>query len=119
MMKVYYGRCVAIDNTPQYNRDVKLLKDLGWTIIPDLTTAQKEEGYKRDGMEFFLKFIREEADILVFRGMPSGMIGAGVFKEIEEARNKGIPVLELPSMILSREMTVEQTREYLCEVGKR
>jgi hypothetical protein len=118
-MKAYYARCIAIDQTPQYNRDIKLIQSLGWELVPDLTQEQKQEGYAREGMEFFLRFIREEAEILVFRSMPSLKIGAGVFAEIQEAQKKGIPIIELPSMILSREMTIAQTREYLCEVGKR
>ena len=43
-------------------------------------------------------------------------IGAGVFKEIQSV---DVPVIELPSSISRRGLTVEQTREYLREVGQR
>jgi hypothetical protein len=116
-MKTYYARCIAIDDTPQYDRDVKTLELLGLDVWKP-TTEEKEAGYKREGMEFFLKEV-DKCDVLAFRALPSGQIPAGVYKEVQRAIEMHKVIIELPSSITQRELTVQQTREYLREVGKR
>lgn len=65
------------------------------------------------------KNLAQTCDLLVFRALPDGRIPAGVFKEIQWAVEAAVPVMELPSGTLSREMTVTQTRQYLKEIGQR
>lgn len=66
-----------------------------------------------------LRGIVRKSDVVAFRANPDGLIGAGAWTEIQEAYRNGIPVIELPSGISRRGMTIEQTREYLKECGKR
>jgi len=69
-------------------------------------------------MEFFLREVRK-CDALAFRALSSGKIPAGVYKEIMTALEEQIPVIELPSALSQRGLSVEQTREYLREIGFR
>jgi hypothetical protein len=58
-------------------------------------------------------------DVFAFRALPDGRIPAGVYKELQWAREFGKTVIELPGNVLGREMTVDATRAYLAEVGQR
>ena len=69
-------------------------------------------------MEYFAELVRS-CGAVAFRVLPDGSIPAGVAKEIAVANEVGKPVIELPSGISRRVITVEQTREYLAEVGQR
>ena len=60
-----------------------------------------------------------KCDLLFFRALPDGRIPAGVAREIGFARELGLPVLELPSGVISRTMNVAETKEYLRESGQR
>lgn len=121
-MKVYYAHCIAIYNTPQEQRDVALLKALGFEVVNPsepwvdeaLASIPKEERM------YWFEHFADECDAIAFRGLPmSHIIPAGVAKEINwfMARNK--PVIELPWGLTTRVISVDQTREYLREIGKR
>lgn len=69
-------------------------------------------------MKYF-KPLAQGCDVLAFRALPDGRIPAGVAKEIEWAAEIGIPIIELPSSLKGRQLSVELTREYLREVGTR
>jgi len=116
-VKHYYARCQALDKTPQYDRDVALLRSLGFDVW-EADQKEKEASYRKEGMEFFLREVRK-CDALAFRALPSGKIPAGVYKEIMTALEEQIPVIELPSALSQRGLSVEQTREYLREIGFR
>lgn len=144
-MKVYYAHCIALYHTPQELRDLKTLEYCGFEVInpagPEIEAQVQEvkrafanptrrslekrfHGLADDGaavMELVFKPLLTPAsiDLLVFRSLPDGRIPAGVAKEIAWADANGIPILELPSNRSSRLMTVDQTREYLKEVGQR
>jgi len=119
-MKIYYAHPLYIYNTPQEQRDMDLLN----TVFPSHTiinpnNPEADALYKETwSMDVFFELVRD-CDLLVFRATPSGQITAGVAAEIREAINCGISVLEIPSMVNSRSMNVEQTREYLKEIGQR
>lgn len=123
-MTVYYAHCLAIYNTPQEKRDLETIKSLGWEVfdpnsesVQEWVKALKSSG-QDDYMHIFKGFV-EECDAVVFRGLPDGSIPAGVAKEVNWALEYKVPVLELPSSIQRRIISVEETREYLHEVGQR
>lgn len=117
-MKIaYYAHCKALYGTKQELRDIALLEDLGFRVV---NPSDKQWDARWKEHEMAAKDIfAAECDCIVFRGLPGGKIPQGVFKEIAAFRKIGKPVLELPSSILEREQTLEQTREYLAEVGQR
>ena len=114
---VYYAHPLSLYGTPIEKRDVTMLVSMGFDVInPNCQTF--EEGYKREGMEYFRKFV-EKANVLAFRAFPDGSIPAGIAQEIQMAEAAKIPVFELPCGIKRRALSVEATREYLQDVGKR
>jgi hypothetical protein len=123
-MKVYYAHCQAIYGKPIEQRDIAMLETLGFQVVnPGLpehgpACAEFARQTSKTKMDYFLGLV-DECDMLVFRALPDGSIPAGVAKEIEWARVNGKPVLELPSCMQRRALTLEQTREYLGEIGQR
>lgn len=122
-MKVYYAHCIAIYNTPQEARDVEALKALGFEVVnpndPAVDEALNALPDQNQRM-FWFEHFADDCDAIAFRGLPmSHVIPSGVAKEIGWfiARNK--PVIELPWGLTTRVISVDQTREYLREVGKR
>jgi len=135
MKKIYYAHCQAIYNTPQEQRDIETLKLLGFDVVnpnePKHQKAVAELKKKSENnpflkanynvMNYFYDLVKT-CDALAFRALPDGSIPAGVGGELSNLIFKGafsIPVIELPSGIKRRVLTVEQTREYLEEVGQR
>lgn len=117
MKKAYYARPLNLYGSPQENRDKATIAALGFETIeinkPEIQAAAKERG-----MEPFQVLV-EGADAMFFRGFIDGSIGAGVAKEIEWARLVGLPIVELPSKIARRTLTVDETRAMLAELGQR
>jgi hypothetical protein len=118
MSKAYYGRCMAIYGRPQESRDIELIKRLGYRVIefPNQEKINERKAKGENVMETIFKPLVVSADIMFFRGLPSGKIPAGVGKEIEWAREAGLDVLEIPSTTKARTISIEATREYLREV---
>jgi len=131
-MKVYYAHCKSIYGTPQEQRDIELLARSFDVLNPsDPSVREALEQWKANHrppsrypapeanvMDFFCGLV-DTCGLLAFRALPDGRIPAGVHKEIMHARESGIPILELPCGLLWRGISVEQTREYLHEVGQR
>ena len=123
-MKAYYAHCQANYNTPQEARDLFLLNALGFEVRnPNSPSVQAEIEHLKaagvdDKMELFRPIV-DACDWLVFRALPDGSIPAGVAKEIGWARLAGKPVLELPTAVSRRTLSVDATREYLRDVGQR
>lgn len=117
--KIYYAHCRALYGTQQENRDILLLESLGFDVLnPNNKVHQDSCKAFIDVMEYFLQLVAT-CDAVAFRALPNGKIPAGVLKEVKFAYEKNKPVMELPVNIGLREMTVEQTRAYLTEVGQR
>ncbi len=110
-MRVYYAHCQAIYGTPQEDRDVELLTRLGFGVVNPALVPDAD-------MQFYLRMVAD-CDAVAFRALPDGRITTGVFQEIQEARRLGYPVFELPSNLVGREMSHQETRGYLAEVGFR
>lgn len=122
--KIYYAHFSGIYNSLQEERDMDLLKALfpnAEIINPNSKEIQekcrqlKEEG--KNAMDMFLDIVRT-CSLVAFRGCVNGKIGAGVWKEVMIAKENNIPVIELPGFI-GRELSVDETRQMLIELGKR
>lgn len=116
-MTLYYAHAITLYNTPQEVRDMAVFNTLGFNVI-NPNAPEHDAGYHAEGMDYFRRVVND-ADGLAFRALPDGSIPAGIAKEIEFCREAGKPVIELPSGIQRRVLTVEQTREYITEVGAR
>jgi hypothetical protein len=147
-MKVYYAHCKAIYGTPQEERDIKALESMGFEVLnPNTQIIQNKVEEIREEMtqktraaklrytaidtamrvmldpgvaimNYFTELVGS-CDALAFRSLPDGAIPSGVAKELKHAQSLGYPIIELPSMVSTRIMDVEQTREYLHEIGER
>ena len=125
---LYYSHCMAIYHTPQEERDLDTIKKMFGDEIEIINPSDKEHsdivGYlkseKMDAkvMPYFENLVKK-SNMVVFRAAINGKIPSGVYKELMVAYDYGIPILELPSMITSREMTLGQTGEMLAELGQR
>ena len=116
-MKAYFARPIHLYKTKQDERDILLIKNLGFEIVnPDKEELQRR--YKKEGMAVFTKAVKD-CELLIFRAMPDGKISAGVFKELKQAQADDKPVLELPTILESKVLSVEDTRTYLRLIGNR
>jgi len=125
LKKAYYARPISVDNTPQAERDINLIRAMGFEPYPVGEDKQKALAeYARlkenslDPMEAFDKYVRE-CDAVFFRAFPDGSIGAGVMRELTTAALYTIPVVEIPRQLQRRGLSVEDTREMLMELGQR
>lgn len=125
-MKCYYAHCKALYGTVQEARDIKMLEDLGFEVLNPSAPSIRDELAKwqekypdRNVMDFFVGLVGG-CSILAFRGLPySPYIPAGVHTEVMAAVYWCIPVIELPTALLTRGLDMEPTREYLREIGDR
>ena len=113
-MLIYYAHPISLFNTPQEDRDLALLEQLGEVRNPN--TPKDDEGYQEDGMEYF-RGVVQSCDMLAFRVFPDGSIPAGVAKEIDYF-GEG-PIIELPAATQERTLSVDVTRERLYCGGAR
>jgi hypothetical protein len=135
-MRIYYAHCIALYGTPQEVRDLELLgriftaMDRPFEIVnpnsfnierlcKDIKNKSPEKDVGQEIMDYVFRPLVKSCHVTAFRALPDGRIPAGVLQEVEWAREVGQPVIELPSGISSRAMTVQETREYLREVGNR
>lgn len=117
MKRVYYAHSIDLYGTEQERRDMITLASMGFTVV-NPNQPEHDAGYKRDGMIYF-NAILESCHVLAFRANPDGSINAGIGHEIEKMRADEKIVIELPSMVAFRYMTVPKTRAYLLETGYR
>ena len=115
--QVYYAHAVNTYNTLQEAWDISTLTKLGFTVM-NPNQPVHDVGYKASGMEYFYNRL-DNCDALAFRALPGGAIPAGINKEIAYMRMRNKPVFELPNWIGRHILSVEDTREYLREIGHR
>lgn len=132
-MKAYYAHCMAIYSTTQEDRDIETIENLGFEVLnpnnPSIAAAcnairERFLGIPDIDVSSFImrevfRPLVESCDVFVFRALPDGAIPAGVAGELRWALEFGKPVIELPSAIARRSLSVEATREYLKEIGQR
>lgn len=116
--KVYYTHAKSLYNTPQEKIDLETLD----ALFPDAevvnpNSQQFKDGFKDQGPDYS-KSVIATCDVLSFRSLPHGKITAGAYEEILFAKEKRIPVIELPCLA-ERGMSVEDTRLYLADAGYR
>lgn len=121
MKKAYYARCQSLYGTHQEGRDIALIEGIGYEVIPfpDQADILRLKKLNINVMELVFQPLVLKADILIFRALPHGPIPAGVGQEIEWALEADMPIIELPNALTARRMTIEDTREYLRDVGQR
>lgn len=146
-MIIYYAHCIAIYGTTQERRDLATLRDIfphDVVVNPNTSEIANECNLIREAynhtplnvdvpgypggtyateseavMDRIFKPLVHACDVLAFRGLPDGAIPAGVAREIEWAQQYYKGIIELPSGFTRRTLTLEQTREYLKEIGSR
>lgn len=115
---IYYAHCISLYNSQQEKRDLEMISLLfPNSVIDNPNNEEYSKKYKELGMDFFKQVVKRSS-IVVFRALPNGKIPAGVWKEIMWAREENIPVIELPCFTC-REMSVDDTRSFLKEIGYR
>ncbi len=117
MQNAYYARPLSLYRTPQEDRDKETIRLIGYEPIK-INKPELQAAAKKHGMEVFQELV-QETKALFFRGFIDGSIGAGIAKEIAWAREAGLPIIELPSNIGRRTLSVEDTRALLHELGQR
>ncbi len=117
-MKIYFARPISQYGTFQDNRDIALLEKMKFEVINPAKTTEVKEDYKKRGMPAYTDLVAT-ADALAFRSFVDLKIGAGVCAEIQKAQEMGLPVFELPTITAQRELSVEETRQYLSLLGQR
>lgn len=119
--KIYYAHSLHFYDTTQELLDVSLLEQLGYDVInPNSEIFQREYSNwlisnkvkDSDKMIWFNGLI-DKADVLAFRSHSDMRISSGVFYEIKYAIKNKIPVFEIPTFNLNREMSLKETREWL------
>ena len=123
-MKIYYAHCQSIYGTNRERKDIAMLEAMGFEVVnpntQEILRGLEEFRLKNpqeSSMTYFCR-IAEGCGAIAFRGIPGGGITAGVFMEIECVGVLGKPVIELPNQMVTRQMTREQTMEYLLDVGQ-
>lgn len=116
-LECYYAHPLAIYGTEQEKRDILSIERLGYKVLnPNMPVHAR--CYQEEGMGYFMKLVRS-CDALAFRANPDNSIPSGVAKEIIHAKSLGKPVIELPTAISRRSLTIDETREWLKECGQR
>jgi hypothetical protein len=64
-MRIYYAHCIAIYDTPQEQRDIETLQQLGFEVV-NPNCPESANGYKVLGMEYFRQFA-DTCDAIAFR----------------------------------------------------
>jgi hypothetical protein len=122
--KIYYARCYT-EYGSQLDKTCinKIKKKFPNHTIVDPATLD-ENTYKKEGMEYFLKIVRE-CDVFVYKAQENSHITAGVARELLEAYLHGkqiermmpFPITPLEykefSIHDSKVMNIEETREYV------
>jgi len=124
-LKCYYAHSMHIYGSLQEARDMTLLEKLGFAVINPseksfaaaYETWKKANPYER-AMRYFEDCVMS-CDVVAFRAHIDGKIPSGVGAELEAALKVGIPVIELPSLVSGRMLSLKDTVEYLKLNGQR
>lgn len=123
-LKVYYAHSMHLYNTVQEKRDIELLEQLGYEVVNPNSQKTSDDilKLKNDKIENYMDYFRKlilECDVLAYRAHVDLKIPAGVWKEIGYAKEASKLIFELPTILRSRELSVEETRDYLQYNGQR
>jgi hypothetical protein len=117
MKEAYYARPLSLYGTPQEERDKITIRRLGFEPV-EINKLEIQKAASEQGMVPFEVLVKR-SEALFFRAFTDGSIGAGVAQEIAWAEEGSLPVVELPSRINRRTLSVDDTRALLRELGQR
>lgn len=119
----YYAHPMSTYNSIIEAEDIELLEKLGFIVVnPNKESIQngmnkfKLENPGANIMNYFGDIV-QKCDVLAFRAAPGGKIVSGCAFEIEVATTKNIPVIELPTDLVSRFMSHLESKLYLKQIG--
>lgn len=118
-MKIYYAHSKNLYDTPTEKRDILMLAALGFDVVNPNELEHQRECMKWANVMLYFYTLVAQCDALAFRGLASGEIPAGVAGEIQEALQHNLPVIELPTRVARRSLSIEETREYFRCCGER
>lgn len=127
MKKCYYAHCQAIYGTPQEERDIELLEELGYQVVNpsseqmsrNLAIWRITNDHPDNVMPFFEEQVRM-CDLVAFRGLPyTFWISLGVAKEIQIALENDLPVIELPTALHNRLENLSDLHQTCKVCGRR
>lgn len=120
----YYAHTMLSYNSTIEKQDIELLESLGFNVFnPNQPIYSKgcleySKKYGKDKvMEYFKTLIKENCDLVAFRGNPGGSILSGISAELEAALELNLPIIEIPCSLKSRMMDYPSTKQYLTEIG--
>lgn len=90
MKTAYYAHPMAYYGTALETQDEAAIRAIGFLLV-----NPNDPEYEGLSMDQFVK-LALSCDVVVFRAFRDGRIGSGVGLEIEAARQRGKPVIELP-----------------------
>ena len=105
-LRVYFAHGMLHYNS----KDIKLLESLGFEVINPNHEDNEKAYMKSKDFKVFLDIVKS-CDILAFRSI-LGKITSGVGREIEFARRRDMPIIELPTFTSDRFLSLEETVEY-------
>jgi hypothetical protein len=108
--RVYYAHGMLHYDSELEQEDVKMLKTMGFEVENPNHIDNEREYIRTKDFNVFLNLVKS-CNILAFRSV-AGKITAGVGKEIQFAKELGMPVIELPTLLSDRFLTIEETIEY-------
>jgi hypothetical protein len=114
-----------IYGSEQENRDIEMLQQMRFEVVnpSDKVYADEYDQWLKDNPDKspmgYWQDLAVTCQGIAFRACPDGAIPAGVAKEIAVMRERGCPVIELPSCVLRRTLKVDETKEFLRESGQR
>ena len=88
-MKVYFAHSIEEYGS---ERELSALKVLREKFCSDEVECPNNDLPQMRGMDAYLKYVKENVDILVFMPKENGWCGRGTYSEIRTAQEKGIPV---------------------------
>ena len=123
---IYYAHSMHLYGKPQEQRDIVLLKEMGFEVI-NPSDERYKEGFKawnelypqrENYMDYFENLVAN-SDMFAFRAYPDGNIPAGVGAELRAALANNKVIIELPNLNSGRFLSVEDTKLFLNYLGER
>lgn len=115
--KAYYAHPMSTYDCDIELEDIRAIQDAGFDVL-NPNQKEHDQGARKEGMDYF-RMVVLSCDVLFFRAFPDGSIGSGVAKEIGWAKEKFMPIFELPRMIEKRSLSIKDTVMMLNECGRK
>ena len=122
-LKCYYAHSMFSYGSTIEEQDLQALFRMGFEVInPNTPAIQKGcevfmKNFGRDRVMEYFNAIVEDCQVFAFRGLPDGTILSGIATELRTAKEKGLIIIEFPSMVDKRMVDYKETKQYLIELG--